>query len=178
MTNADDLERAARRFAEERHAGQRYGDCPYLVHLDAVRCVLQDFGYGGALGAAAWLHDVVEDTPTSRDEVASRFGEEVASLVWAVTGIGRNRKERCSSAYEKIRAHPAAATLKLADRIANVEASRGSRRLLMYRAEWPAFREALSGMGDERMWHRLAAGMDPANDPGELEATAEGSNGP
>ncbi len=178
MMTADDLEREARRFAEERHADQRYGVRPYVVHLEAVRGVLQDFRYGGELGIAAWLHDVVEDTPTSREEIASRFGDEVASLVWAVTGIGRNRKERCASAYEKIRAHPAAATLKLADRIANVEASRGSHQLLMYRAEWPSFREALSGLGDERMWRRLAMGLEASSDPGEPGPAAAGSNRP
>lgn len=163
-----DVEQEARRFAEERHGDQLYGDRPYTVHLEAVRAVLRDFGHDGAIAAAAWLHDVVEDTPTTREEVAERFGEEVASLVWAVTGVGRNRKERCASAYEKIRALPAAATLKLADRIANVEASLGSPRIVMYRAEWPSFREALSGLGDERMWSRLTAHLEtPSLSPRE-----------
>lgn len=166
MTSTEDpLEQAARRFAEERHGGQQYGDRPYVVHLEAVRAVLHDFGHDGEIAAAAWLHDVVEDTPTTREEVAERFGDEVASLVWAVTGVGSNRKERCASAYAKIRAFPAAATLKLADRIANVEASLGSPRLVMYRAEWPAFREALSGLGDDRMWSRLTAHMETPSLP-------------
>lgn len=152
----DQAEADARRFAEERHAGQRYGEHPYSVHLAAVRAVLADFGHGGALGVAAWLHDTVEDTATTREEIAERFGAEVAALVWAVTGVGRSRKDRNASAYEKIRRTPGAAILKLADRIANVEASRSRLdKLRMYQQEAADFERALAGLGDERMWDRL-----------------------
>jgi (p)ppGpp synthase/HD superfamily hydrolase len=154
-----DLEARARAFAIKGHGEQRYGDRPYSVHLEAVRAVLRDFGHGGELAIAAWLHDVVEDTPTSLDEIRLGFGDEVAALVWAVTGIGANRKERNASAYVKIRNHPRAATLKLADRIANVEASRGMEKHAMYRKEWPGFRDALAGLGDPRMWERLEAAI-------------------
>lgn len=151
-----DPESEARAFALERHADQRYGDRPYEFHLAAVRATLADFGHGGALGIAAWLHDLVEDTATTREEIALRFGEEVAALVFAVTGVGRNRKERNRNAYAKLRAHPPAVVLKLADRIANVTASRGwPEKLEMYRAEWPEFRAALTGLGDLCMWVRL-----------------------
>jgi (p)ppGpp synthase/HD superfamily hydrolase len=156
------LEEAARAFAEERHATQKYGDRPYLVHLSAVRDVLRSMGHGGPLAVAAWLHDVVEDTPTTKDEVCARFGADVAALVWAVTGVGANRSERNASAYAKIRATPDAATLKLADRIANVEASRGRPdKLAMYRGEWASFEAALRGFGDERMWERLRRALSP-----------------
>jgi len=152
----DPRETDARVFAEAAHADQKYGDAPYVKHLTMVRAVLADFGYGGALGVAAWLHDVVEDTPVSRQEVETRFGSDVAELVWAVTGVGADRKERNATAYAKIRALPAAAILKLADRIANVEASRDvPKKLALYRAEWGAFRKALGDLGDPRMWARL-----------------------
>lgn len=160
----------ARRFAEERHGGQRYGAHPYVVHLVAVRAVLDDFGHGGRFGVAAWLHDTVEDTATTREEIAVRFGAEVAALVWAVTGVGASRKERNASAYEKIRQTPEAAILKLADRIANVEASRDQPdRLRMYRREAPDFERALAGLGDGRMWDRLRAalGAPAARERGE-----------
>jgi (p)ppGpp synthase/HD superfamily hydrolase len=157
MTDEDN----ARAFAVACHAQQRYGESPYEVHLQAVRAVLRDFGHGGALAVAAWLHDVVEDTSTSRAEVEQHFGTEVAELVWAVTGIGHNRKARNASAYEKIRQYPPAATLKLADRIANVEASAAMpQKLQMYRSEWPSFHGALHGLGDERMWQRLRCALD------------------
>jgi (p)ppGpp synthase/HD superfamily hydrolase len=161
-------EEDARAFAVERHGDQRYGERPYVTHLAAVRAVLRDFDIDGALGVAAWLHDVVEDTPTTRDEVAARFGPDVAALVWAVTGVGENRKARNADAYAKIRAHPPAATLKLADRIANVEASATvPDKLAMYRREWEAFAQALDGLGDARLWQRLrrALGVDASPSP-------------
>ncbi|WP_437949554.1 HD domain-containing protein [Sorangium sp. So ce296] len=141
-------EAAARRLVEERHAGQRYGQHPYCVHLAQVRAVLAAFGHGGALGVAAWLHDALEDTATTREEIAARFGEDVAALMWAVTGTGRNRKERNRAVYEKIRQHPEAAILKLADRIANAEASREHPdKRAMYRSEQEGFEQALAGLG-------------------------------
>jgi guanosine-3',5'-bis(diphosphate) 3'-pyrophosphohydrolase len=153
---------AAFLYAAEKHEGQRYGERPYTVHLAAVREVLRWAGFadGHPLATAGWLHDVIEDTDATREEVAARFGEEVAGLVWAVTGVGKNRKERNESAYAKIRACPDAATLKLADRIANVEASAEvPEKLAMYRKEWPAFRDALQGLGLPSLWDRLRAAL-------------------
>jgi guanosine-3',5'-bis(diphosphate) 3'-pyrophosphohydrolase len=156
----DPRETDARVFAQSAHASQKYGDAPYDRHLTHVRSVLADFGYGGALGVAAWLHDVIEDAGVTKDDVEARFGGDVAELVWAVTGEGADRKERNATAYAKIRAHPAAAILKLADRIANVEASRAvTTKLAMYRSEWQAFRKALGDLGDPRMWARLERGI-------------------
>ncbi|WP_254510847.1 HD domain-containing protein [Anatilimnocola floriformis] len=150
------IEQRAKAFAEERHADQRYGSEPYVTHLAAVRAVLSSFAITGPVCVAAWLHDVLEDTPTSREELETEFGPEVTALVWAVTGVGKNRKERNASAYEKIRALPAAATLKLADRIANVEASRSAPdKLKMYRSEAANFEAALGALGEPRMWSHL-----------------------
>lgn len=152
-------------FAAEKHAQQRYGNAPYTVHLEAVRAVLRDVGFDDAhpLAIAAWLHDTIEDTETTRDEVLAHFGVEVADLVWAVTGVGQNRKERNAHAYAKIRATPNAATLKLADRIANVEASVNvPDKLAMYRKEWPGFREALDGCGLPALWERLKKALGEA----------------
>ncbi|EYF02732.1 HD domain-containing protein [Chondromyces apiculatus] len=168
MLDLSDLEQAARTFAAERHGAQRYGDHPYTFHLERVRAVLADHGYGGALGVAAWLHDILEDTPTTRDEIADRFGAHVAALVWAVTGVGATRKERNASMYGKIRDTEGAALLKLADRIANVEAARTRPdKLRMYRSEAEAFTQALAGLGDPRLWARLQAAFAAApRDPG------------
>lgn len=161
-----DPEQAARAYATERHAGQLYGSQPYIVHLTAVRQILRWAGFGDdhPLAIAAWLHDVVEDTGTTREEVRDRFGHEVAELVWAVTGTGANRKERNASAYAKIRAWPDAATLKLADRIANVEASAADApdKLAMYRREWPGFQDGLGGHGLPSLWDRLRRALGVA----------------
>ena len=156
----------ARDYAAQKHAGQRYGDQPYTVHLSAVREVLRWAGYddGHPVAEAAWLHDTIEDTDATEAEIARLFGAPVASLVWAVTGVGKNRKERNASAYLKIQAAQRdflpAANLKLADRIANVEASVDAPdKLAMYRKEWPAFRDALAGMGMPSLWSRLRAAL-------------------
>jgi (p)ppGpp synthase/HD superfamily hydrolase len=147
----------ARDFAVLAHGGQKYGTHPYGVHLAAVRKVLADFGHAGALAVAAWLHDTVEDTSATREQIEAEFGPEVAALVWAVTGVGQNRKERVADAYAKMRALPEAITLKLADRIANSEASAkdNPKLLAMYRSELPTFEAALMPHGDPRMWERL-----------------------
>lgn len=156
------LEDTIRKFAIERHAaaGQRYGMKPYEVHLQAVRQVLADFGYTGRLLVAAWAHDLIEDTPTTQEELEAIAGPEVAALVWAVTGVGNNRAQRWASVVPKIAALPEAAILKLADRIANVEAcTRGKETALhrMYAREQPAFEASLLGLCDPQMWARLRA---------------------
>ena len=153
------VEEDAKAMATAAHQGQFYGDGPYTVHLQSVRDILVAFGYEGELLVAAWLHDILEDTSVTMEEVQDHFGPMVASMVWAVTGIGPNRKLRNQAAYEKLRALPVAVTLKLADRIANSEASlkTNARHLEMYRREMPEFETALGEHGDPEMWDRLRA---------------------
>ncbi|MEV0336740.1 HD domain-containing protein [Nocardia sp. NPDC050717] len=169
----DQRETDAQVFAIAAHGEQRYGDRPYVMHLAAVRAVLDDFGYDGALAAAAWLHDVIEDTPVTAEEIESRFGREILDLVWAVTGVGPDRKARNLNAYGKIAAHPPAVILKLADRTANAEASPpDSSWMGMYRTEHPAFKAHLGGLlADDptvaRMWERLERRLDLSVAPPE-----------
>lgn len=148
----------ARYFAATAHMGQKYGDAPYTDHLEAVVRVLADFGYGGAYADAGWLHDCCEDTGVSRVEIEAKFGEFVANLVWAVTGHGVNRKARNEDAYAKMAQFPDAVPLKLADRIANSEASRASNPRLFrrYKAEYARFKQALEPYSrGNPMWERL-----------------------
>lgn len=145
-------------FAIRRHAGQMYGDKPYHVHLFDVVNVLRRFvewhGLPQHIVNAAWLHDVVEDTTTTIDEVRRKFGDEVADLVNAVTkGEGKNRAEKAAKTYPKIRQVQDAVTLKLADRIANLEQCVNHDRVgrdvgkifQMYLDEWPTFQAELRG---------------------------------
>lgn len=149
----------ARAFARTAHAGQRYGNgAPYFTHLDAVEAVLVRFGFQDdyALRIGAQLHDTVEDTPVSLVEVSERFGAEVAALVDAVTNRqGRNRAARHAATYPVLRAGgERAVTLKLSDRIANVEA--GGNLVGMYRKEYPGFRREIRRAGECRsMWDHL-----------------------
>ena len=75
-------------FASQRHAGQvRKGtDLPYIVHPEGVANILRRYYPGRAdLEAAGWLHDTIEDTGTTADEIEARFGPDVRRLVEAVT---------------------------------------------------------------------------------------------
>jgi (p)ppGpp synthase/HD superfamily hydrolase len=150
----------ARQFADVAHGGQRYGEHQYNYHLEKVYRTLLRFKVGSdELLIAAFLHDVLEDTPTNFSDVFRAFGPEVAELVYAVTDeLGRNRGERHAKTYPKIRELPQAVTLKLADRIANVEHSIYTMdvgKLSMYRREHQEFHEALGAHGPARMWEEL-----------------------
>lgn len=156
-------EERARLFATMHHKSQPYGDQQYVVHLTDVNRVLVDAGItDDILLEASWLHDVVEDTPATCEDIKREFGVIVAAIVWAVTGVGKNRKERNKSAHEKIAAYGSeAVTLKLADRIANVERSKNDLpRLTMYVNEWPVFKRLREHGGDATLWSRLSQLME------------------
>jgi GTP diphosphokinase / guanosine-3',5'-bis(diphosphate) 3'-diphosphatase len=84
-----DIERAYL-VAEKAHAGQlrKSGD-PYITHPVAVTGILADLGMTPPTLVAALLHDTVEDTPYSLDQLREDFGEEVASLVDGVTKLDK-----------------------------------------------------------------------------------------
>jgi (p)ppGpp synthase/HD superfamily hydrolase len=79
---SDRLE-AAMRFAAVAHRDQvrRSSATPYFQHAAAVAAILDRAGFAEDVAIAGLLHDVVEDTPTTLDEVARAFGPEVARLV-------------------------------------------------------------------------------------------------
>jgi len=167
MIMEDQFEQA-RQLAIAAHGDQSYGDKPYEHHLQAVVEVLKRFGVQlddpstAPLLIAAWLHDSLEDTQLTRDEVEIQFGPAVAELVWRVTDEpGATRKERKPATYRKTRENESAIVLKLADRIANVEASvaSGGRLLDMYQREHPDFKAALQSASTSKlalqMWNHL-----------------------
>lgn len=138
------LLRFARYYATQKHHNQAYsGGLPYTHHLAKVEAVLVEYGFTEIeMRAAAWLHDVVEDTETKIKDISELFGKEVANLVGAVTNEpGPNRKTRAALTYPKIRQSDKAIALKLADRIANI--SQEGSLVEMYRKEYPEFRHGL-----------------------------------
>jgi guanosine-3',5'-bis(diphosphate) 3'-pyrophosphohydrolase len=157
----DDLERRAFEFAKRAHAGQDYGGGDFHEnHLARVIATLREYEVDDpVLLAAAWLHDTVEDTDTTIDDIRREFGDDVADLVWRLTDEpGKNRKERHHLTHVKIRGRVEAVRIKLADRIANVESSIEQKTHLrgMYREEHPAFRNDLFREGEwSEMWARL-----------------------
>lgn len=113
----------ARLFAEEKHRGQRYGDESYMIHIDHVVATCKRFNLYDKIIIAAYLHDILEDTSTTFKELVHEFGYSVAVSVQSVTdepGISRN--ERKAKSWRKILSNPDGIYIKLADRIANIEA--------------------------------------------------------
>ncbi len=68
-----------------RKFGDKFGNIPYVVHPISVAMRLLGLGYGGDVIDAALLHDTVEDTETTLDEIESEFGFAVRHLVDEVT---------------------------------------------------------------------------------------------
>jgi len=119
----------AAEFAARRHTGQQRkgrGSEPYINHLAEVSNLLA-IATGGAdseLVAAGWLHDTIEDTETTREELAEKFSERVASLVVEVTddmSLPKSERRRLQvvDAPEK---SPDAKLIKTADKISNIRA--------------------------------------------------------
>jgi GTP pyrophosphokinase len=77
-------------FAYRLHDGQcRASGEPYILHPIAVANILKDLGGSNAMIAAGFLHDVVEDTEVSCDQIEEMFGKEVRQLVEGVTKLSK-----------------------------------------------------------------------------------------
>lgn len=80
----------ADRFAEQAHKGQRRkSGQSYIIHPRAVAKYLIELGVDADTVIAGLLHDVVEDTDTTIDEIEQQFGKDVAKLVDGVTKLGQ-----------------------------------------------------------------------------------------
>ncbi len=119
------IERAYR-VAERAHEGQtRKSGEPYITHPLAVAQILADLGIGAKTIAAALLHDTVEDTGYSLEELRADFGDEIAMLVDGVTKLDK-LKYGDSAQSETVRKMIVAMSkdirvliVKLADRLHN-----------------------------------------------------------
>jgi len=116
------LEFAAHRHSEQRRKGLKAE--PYVNHLAEVALLLAEATGGGdpELVMAGLLHDTLEDTATTREELASAFGPDVALLVEEVTDdktLDRRARKRMQveTAPKKSRR---ARMIKIADKIANL----------------------------------------------------------
>lgn len=118
---------AAAAFAAHKHSRQRRKDAtasPYINHPLALAHVLANEGGVDDVVTlcAALLHDTVEDTETTRDELVQVFGEEVAAVVMEVTDDKSLPKAERKRLQAEHAAHisPRAKLVKLADKIANL----------------------------------------------------------
>ena len=94
-------------FAAERHAGQRRSSGePFLQHCVEAARILAQLRLDAITVAAGLLHDVLEDTDTTYDEVTELFGEKIAALIDGVTKIDRfqykSREARQAETYRKM----------------------------------------------------------------------------
>ncbi len=132
---ADDLEiiRKAYDFSLKHHQGQtRASGEPYLIHPLEVSLVLADLKLDSTAISAGLLHDAIEDTPVTQEDVRREFGEQVAHIVEGVTKIDKiNMASREERQAENVRKMVLAMVddirvvlIKLADRLHNMRTLR------------------------------------------------------
>src|SRR5580658_689484 len=127
----DDLEviRKAWDFCLEHHKGQkRLSGEPYVLHPLEVALVLAEMKLDSTAIAAGLLHDAVEDTPVTTEDITAKFGEQVAHIVEGVTKIDKiqfaNREDRQAENVRKMLlamvSDVRVVLIKLADRLHNM----------------------------------------------------------
>lgn len=116
----------AKQFAREAHNGQvrKYTGLPYTTHTEEVAQIVDNYNGSKEMIAAALLHDTVEDTSVTIQDIEKEFGSGTAILVKWLTDTSRpedgNRAVRKGIDRERLSQAPAAAQLiKAADMISN-----------------------------------------------------------
>jgi len=132
LTESRNLEAMAQAVAVEAHKDQKYGTQPYINHISDVVNRVKTITQDPEVIAAAWLHDVVEDTQVTIGDIERQFGKNVAAMVWAVTGVGQDRAAKMANAIEKIAQTPGAELVKSADRLSNAAASKAENKTKLY----------------------------------------------
>lgn len=131
----------AKEFAKQAHGDQMYGEASYVSHLDQVASLVKPYGYTTQI--IAYLHDTIEDTDITENDIAAEFDDFVALCVSLITDPndpGLNRKSRKEAVNAVLKGLPDtyndAILVKVADRLANI---RNGAKNDMYRKEHPDF---------------------------------------
>jgi (p)ppGpp synthase/HD superfamily hydrolase len=138
---------------------------PYMIHPIRVGWILERHGYDDELVAAGLLHDTLEDTDVTREQIAERFGDRVADLVEAVSEADRTAgwNERKGATIAKVaEAEADVLPLLAADKLENV---RSIRDTLAERGEdktWSLFK---AGRSEQAWYYRSLADAFLARDP-------------
>ena len=120
----------AYRYSDKAHKGQkRIGGEDYISHPVSVACIASEFHLDAASIQAALLHDVVEDTPSTSDDIEQKFGSQVAKLVDGLSKLDKihfeNDTEAQAENFRKMllaMSHDVRVILiKLADRLHNMQ---------------------------------------------------------
>jgi len=168
--NTENIRRAAE-FAAKFHDGQlRKSGEPYLIHPLEVAKILISYGMDESCIIASLLHDVIEDTPVTKEELAEQFSPEIAELVDGVTKLGRiNYTSKEEQQVENLRKMLLAMAkdirvimIKLADRLHNM-------RTLEYQTEDKKRSKAMETL---EVYAPLAHRLGIQNLKSELEDTA------
>ena len=116
-------------YSRKAHVNQkRASGEEYFIHPCTVAGILIDLGLDAATVAAAFLHDVIEDTPVSEGDIRKEFGDEVLELVVGVTKLEKisftSKEEEQAENFRKIFVAMAkdirVIIIKLADRLHNM----------------------------------------------------------
>ena len=165
----NELEMLAKDFATRYHSSidhkRKYTGDPYIVHPASVVELVRSVPHTDAMLCAAWLHDTVEDTPATIDEIERVFGSEIANLVEMLTDVSKpsdgNRSVRKAIDLEHTaKASSQAKTIKLADLIDNTQSivkyDKGFAKI--YLAEKLLLLEVLRD-GDASLWDMAYEGV-------------------
>lgn len=153
----NDLEDRVKKYAKEKYAGLKYdGQDFFERHVLHVVSIVKMYGGTEDEIMAAYLHDVIEDTDATHEDIVLLFGEVIADIVSRLTDKkGKNRLDRHLNTYFILRRSTQATKVKLADRISNMERSIGNSFAKVYMKEYTAFKFALYDGNHLDMWAKL-----------------------
>lgn len=118
-------------YAQEKHVGKmrKFSDLPYFSHPKAVARIIEELTANEQLVIVALLHDVVEDTDTTVEEIKELFGVKIASLVKELTSreLKHDESKTTYLCDKMIKMTSDALTVKLADRFHNIKYLEGDK---------------------------------------------------
>lgn len=153
----------AREYAIRHHGEQMFGEQPYYYHLDMVHAIVVKFELGEEYEIAAYLHDLLEDTPITKEELSKEFGNEIADMVFCVSGFGSNRQEKQKDIHIKLQTNVKSVNLKMCDRLANLRTSKLNKPKLFQRycKEHELFElDALFSQGNKNLFLAIQIALD------------------
>lgn len=125
-----DIIQKAKEFAEKAHKDHfahfsNNRKFPYVMHLEEVAELVKNAGGNDEEIASAWLHDIIEDTETTIEDIEGEFGKDIAEIVFGLTDLPEfsdlPTKERKTKQAERVaKESNSIKKVKLADQISNV----------------------------------------------------------
>ncbi len=145
-------------FAARKHHGhlrQEVEPLPYITHLFSVALIVAEDGADDDIVTAALLHDTLEDTETTREEIVDTFNERVAELVESVSeikeknGVKLDWKERKMHYLAQLEhASDGAVLVAIADKIDNIES-----KLEAFEKEGESFLKRWKQPAEDYLWY-------------------------